>query len=161
MTIEEIKDHLRNGAYICYSRMLNNKPDEITLWDEDKRKIGGIDESCFTSMVDNEFVKLEKEFILRQNFYYKINKSPEFIERENQVVYTYMDISGLSVRCQRDGEWKFNPYNYREVVKYLNDVEGYALNIYNRADKHYIGLRIGILIERIANRCQKEYNGTS
>ena len=61
MKLAEMKDHLRDGAQIRYSHMLNNKPDEITLFDKDKGKIGQIDESYFKDMVDQEFIKLEKE----------------------------------------------------------------------------------------------------
>ena len=156
MELHEIKDHLRDGAYI--RNTFNPKDGNWNVLQTESHEVIGDIGGDFGVLFEQGFIENVSTIASGSPVqHYKISTSPEFIERENQVVYTYMHSSGILIMCKRNGNWKFGPFNYRKIVKYLNDHEGFTLNIYDRADQRLIGLRTGILIKDITNRCQKEY----
>ncbi len=156
MKTSEIKEHLRDGAYIRNTFMARGEY-ENTLQAENHKVLGKITPEQFESLGDF-IVNTSKWYTGSQNTHYKINTSPEFVEREDQIIYSYMDISGISIMCKRNGRWLCGPFKLKDVIEYINEYEGFSLNAYDMADQFKIGLRIGIHIKDIVTRCQKEFH---
>ena len=156
MELYEIKDHLRNGAYIRNTFNPNDGNWNV-LQTENHKVIGNIG-GDFGVLLESGFIENISTIAPGSPVqHYKISKSPEFIERENQIIYSYTHPSGIGITRQRNGDWHYGSFKYRDVVNYLNGHYGYSFNIWDRSVQRSIGVETGILMKEILNRCKKEY----
>lgn len=72
MKLEEIKAHIRNGAYIRHSRM-TDKDDEIVLHDHRNKNLGDIGR-FFNKLCEQNFISTQSSMYKgSQNTYYFLN----------------------------------------------------------------------------------------
>lgn len=80
--------------------------------------------------------------------------------KEHQIIYTYMHKSGIMILRKRNGKWIYT-YRLSQVVKQINILRKRdgkrEYETYLKNDLWYVCEEIGMLIEWLLVRCQKEY----